>query len=158
MTSNRNKIPSHEITNSDFIKISRDNKTLLYKESANGNWLPLLKISQVNSTIISYLLPWLQAQVFTGVALTPDKNKLIITVCDEVEYQSDFAEEWSLLFDLHNRSIINIPGNSLVRFSESHQLAFITKVNLAIPGPVSIYAIDLNTGEVLLSYNLQYDH
>lgn len=59
-----------------------------------------------------------------------------------------------MLFDLHNGSLIDIPGNSVLSFSASHQLAFISKRVEGIAENVSIYAVDLNTGEVLLSYDL----
>jgi hypothetical protein len=151
---NRFTLPQEGIRNPNFVKISRDKKTLFYKENASSNWVALLKITQTNHSIINYLIPWFYAEVFTGVTLTPDKSKLIVTVCNEVETQSDFADEWHFLYDLHNGHLIEIPGNTVIGFSAKHQLVFTSDMNPAMPGETHISVVDLATGEVLLSHEI----
>jgi hypothetical protein len=145
-------LTSNEIDSQVAFILSKDKKKILYQTKYSKQWLVFLTISQINSGIISHLLPWHRANLFTQVIPTPDKNKIIISVCDNLIPEDDNAEHWLVSYDLKRGESIEIPGNHVEGFSSNHQLIFTSFINEEMPGVTKHYVVGLSNGKVFLSH------
>jgi hypothetical protein len=144
------------VTHNLSFKISTDKKEIDYQGSASEEWRLLLKISDVRRDILDLLLMHIPV-AFQNIIKTPNQNKIIIQVSDDMEELGDFTDNWYLIYDLVDKTQIDLPGNNFY-FSKNKKYIFSSYTDPHNPVTTNYYLISLATGKVLESLKIDRDH
>jgi hypothetical protein len=148
-----NSQPTPIITQELSFKISDDQKNIYYKETKSGEWKSLLEISDVNRRDI-LSIPFLEdAEKFTWLMRTPDKEKILIGVCDNLISTDDHAIHWAFIYNLRDRTQTSLPGRSNIDFSPNHKFIFTSDYRES--GTTGHYIVSLETGKRILSLEIE---
>lgn len=127
------------------LKISDDKKTVLFRENENAQWQAVLTTTNVKNSF--GIEDRTQADEFTGVFSTPNKNKIIISACSACT--ADTNVTWQFIYNLGDKTQIQIAGNGVVGFSPNGKFILTSSYSDGAGFITTYSVVDFETAKTL---------